>query len=225
MLRHHRTRLLADETSGFWIESIANESNLIDQLIDSGARVGVAFRTQTTKVLLATSILCREPAYQVNRDLKVEALLLAYPNEIKSVQRRANYRVAIPAEGDLMVQVWRIPEHHVLRDKPSATLLLPVRLRDLSTGGMGVFIPPKDGEPVKLAADQRLRIAITRQDDQVLVEGRTRHMQLTPDRSLRLGIQFKKLEDNLEGRQTLAKLTHVVGQLHREEVRRMRLGL
>jgi hypothetical protein len=38
-------------------------------------------------------------------------------------------------------------------------------------------------------------------------------------------VQFKTLENNLDGRQILAQLTRIVGELQREEVRRLRLGL
>ena len=42
---------------------------------------------------------------------------------------------------------------------------------------------------------------------------------------VRAGIQFKALENSLEGRQTLNTLTRVIGELAREEVRRLRLGI
>jgi hypothetical protein len=42
---------------------------------------------------------------------------------------------------------------------------------------------------------------------------------------VRTGIVFKPLDQDLEGRQTLAALTRIVGQLQRDEVRRHRLGI
>jgi hypothetical protein len=42
---------------------------------------------------------------------------------------------------------------------------------------------------------------------------------------IRTGIVFKPLEHDIEGRQTLAALTRIVGQLQRDEVRRHRLGI
>jgi hypothetical protein len=38
-------------------------------------------------------------------------------------------------------------------------------------------------------------------------------------------VQFKKLQNDLEGRQNVAALTQIVGELQRDEVRRIRLGL
>jgi hypothetical protein len=37
-----------------------------------------------------------------------------------------------------------------------------------------------------------------------------------------MGIEFKKLESDLEGRQLLAKLNELVGNLQRDEIRRLR---
>ena len=41
----------------------------------------------------------------------------------------------------------------------------------------------------------------------------------------RIKIHGAALEGNLEGRQVLAKLTNIIGQMQRAEVRRTRLGL
>jgi hypothetical protein len=37
-----------------------------------------------------------------------------------------------------------------------------------------------------------------------------------------LGVQFKKLDDAIEGRQTRAALTEIIGRLQRDEIRRGR---
>jgi len=39
------------------------------------------------------------------------------------------------------------------------------------------------------------------------------------------GVEFKKLENNLEGRQLLATLTRLVGELQRTEISEFREGL
>jgi hypothetical protein len=88
-----------------------------------------------------------------------------------------------------------------------------------------MLCPPKDGEPIRLTPDTRLRITVSFGQNECLLEGRVRHIRPTPDKSLRVGVQFKKLEDDLDGRQTLSRLTSIVGELHREEVRRVRLGV
>jgi hypothetical protein len=124
----------------------------------------------------------------------------------------------------VLVSVWRIADHAVLRDRPLASLEIPLRVHDLSVGGMGVLCPPVDGQPLRLASDQRLRVLVQYGQTQTIVEGYVKYTRVTPDKSLRVGVQFKKLESDFEGRQALSRLTAIIGELHRAEVRRLRLG-
>ena len=103
----------------------------------------------------------------------------------------------------------------------------PISVRDISIGGLGVMLLPKADEPPKAISGERLRLSLRyREYEELVLEGRMRYMppagSPTP---IRCGIQFKKLENNLEGRQALAALTRIVGELQREEVRRTRLGI
>jgi hypothetical protein len=68
-------------------------------------------------------------------------------------------------------------------------------------------------------------VSLQYEEVEVLLEGRVRYASATPDQSLRVGVQFKGLQRDVEGRQNLSKLNHIVGQLHRIEVRSMRLAL
>jgi hypothetical protein len=48
------------------------------------------------------------------------------------------------------------------------------------------------------------------------------HKRVTENNHAIMGIQFKKLEKDIEGRQTLVKLTELVGYMQREEIKRKR---
>ena len=50
-----------------------------------------------------------------------------------------------------------------------------------------------------------------------------RSAQKRNDGRVSAGVQFKKLEQDLEGRQTSSKLSKLVGRLEREEVRQRSL--
>jgi len=225
MLRHHRTRFLCTGEGGFYVESVPAEAALIDSLIISQAKVGVAFKSTPNKVVFAVPIWKRQPEFRINQSLAVEALLLPFPASMKSVQRRASYRVQVPSDSELLVRVWRIPEHAILRDRPSATFEVPICLRDISIGGMCVLLRSGAQGPPTLAADQRLRVLLQHGQHEAILEGRVRHVRKTPDGSARLGVQFTDLQNDIQGRHVLSRLTHIVGILQREEVRRARLGL
>lgn len=223
MLRHHKTRFLGPDDDGFWIEAPAGEKGLIDQLSASSHPVGMSLKHGTTKVVFTTMIRSFKGQMRINKDTAVDALLLAWPGDLKAIQRRTDYRVTVAGDSEVTVKVWRIPEHFYLSDKPTASAAVAASLRDLSVGGMGIVVDQK-AEETKLASDQRLRIVVQYAEGQLLLEGRAKHIKSLPSGKFRVGVQFRKLQGDLEGRQTMATITHIVGQLQREEIRRRRLG-
>ena len=224
MLRHHKTRFLACDEVGFWIEMPAGEKPLVDELIANCGAVGLSVKAGVNKVVFTTTVDRCDPDMRINTQTVVDALLMAWPKEIKSVQRRSDYRARVPAGSSIRANVWRIPEHHFLADRPPAAAEIECSIRDLSLGGMCLFVSPRADEP-RLAVDQRLRIQLTWNGGAILIEGRARHGRPLPGGDVRLGVQFRKMDNSIEGRQSMAALTGVVGQLQRDELRRMRLGL
>jgi c-di-GMP-binding flagellar brake protein YcgR len=225
MVRHCKTWFLSEDSEGFWIESDPTQGSLIDDLIIKAVPVGIAFKHGHTKTIFTTHVLRRQPDFQINREMALEAMLLRFPSHIKSVQRRSNYRVTIPASWGISIRVWKIPEHWVIRDKPPATMAVQARLCDLSVSGAGMLISPKDNQPVCMVPNTRLRAQLKYADIDTILEARVQHVWPTPDHSLRVGVQFKKLENDLGGRHILSRLTTIVGELRRAEVRRLRMGV
>lgn len=228
MLRHHKSRFLAEGApgEGFFLESVPGEQPLIDELIASGQPAGVSFKGGVNKVVFAVPIRRREPAFHVNAQTTVEALLLEFPAEVKAAQRRASYRVTVPADSDLRARVWRVSPEASLKERPMPAQEIACELRDISVGGLGVTIRPREGQPVMVATDDRLRIELVLRDVSLLLEGQLRYPpNPAPNEPVRGGIQFKALQDDLEGRQASAKLARIVGEMQREEVRRRKLGL
>ncbi|HEY7120013.1 MAG TPA: PilZ domain-containing protein [Tepidisphaeraceae bacterium] len=225
LLRHHPTRLLLGSDEGFWIQPPpASETPLVEELMTGRKPVGVSLKNGLTKIVCTSLILRREPRLEINPQTAVEALLLMWPDELQAIQRRADYRVTLPEDGDIAIRVWRMAEHAHLRDRPLPSTLLKAAVRDLSVGGMGLdFTPGPDDPPV--AAEQRLRVAVIHPEGELVLEGRVRHARPQSDGSVRLGVQFKRLADDLSGRQTMATLTQVIGQLQRTEIRRRKLAL
>jgi hypothetical protein len=225
MLRHHKSRFLAQTPEGIWVESAPSEGALIDDLMRQKMAVGVSFKAPPNKANFAARILRREPSYALNAQSMVEALLIESPAQVKSVQRRNSYRVTVPEGAGLGVRVWRIADHVPYRDRPLASQLIEVAIRDLSVGGMGVRIDA-DKEKKPLLSGQRLRVELKWQDEELILEGSLRFFANDAGTGpRRAGVQFKKLENDLAGRQAMAALTRIVGEFQREEVRRSRLGL
>jgi c-di-GMP-binding flagellar brake protein YcgR len=225
MLRHHKSRFLAQTQEGLWIESAPGETPLIEELLQNKTAVGISFKSPPNKANFVVPILRREPAYQLNATSTVEALLLQSPVKIKPVQRRNHYRVRVPDGAPLDVKAWRIPEHVPVRDRPLASQMINVRVIDLSVGGLGITVHPNPHERT-LEPGQRLRVELKWEEVELILDGSLRLIRTdAAGGEIRGGIQFKKLENDLAGRQAMAALTRIVGEFQREEVRRSRLGL
>jgi len=230
MVRHYKSRFLQEGEGGtsFVVESASNERPLIDACIANGNLAGISFKAGDQKVVFASRIIRRIPEMRISADVVVEALELTRPSEIKAIQRRSTYRVRVVPESDLSVRVWRLNLRATLGERPMLSQEITSTLTDLSCGGLGVILQGEDGQPPKISTEDRLRLQLAyRADKHLLIEGRLRPStgQLLEGGRIRTGISFKKLESDLEGRQIYTQLTRLVGELQREEVRRMRLGL
>jgi c-di-GMP-binding flagellar brake protein YcgR len=223
ILRNYKSRFLAEDPEGFWVEAASGEKPLIDELLATGQPVGVAFRSGPNKVLFTVPIKRHDSALMVNAQTSLEAILLATPSEIKTVQRRSNYRVGITADAEVTARMWRVPEHFYLNDRPSAAQEVKADLRDISLGGLGVILRSRDGSELNIAPGQRVRIELKYSEVTLLLDGRVRQ-PTSNDASdgIRTGVAFKPLDNQLEGRQKLAQLARIVSDLQRDEVRRLR---
>ncbi len=182
--------------------------------------------TAQFNLVFASPILREEKGWRLNEAMKVNGLLLEFPAEIKARQRRSNYRVEVPEDCDVSVRVWRLGDGEYLKEQPSFTKEVTAELRDLSSGGVGVKLIGKDGARPIIGPEDRLRVALTCNGQTLIMEGKMRHPAGTPrGNAIVTGIQFEKLEGDLEGRQILAHIIGVVGELQRQELRRLRLGL
>ncbi|HSV13929.1 MAG TPA: PilZ domain-containing protein [Tepidisphaeraceae bacterium] len=232
MLRHHKSRFLNETDDGLWIESVPAEHVLIDDLIAGGKQCAVSFKSGDQKVSFVAKVLRVDPEYRVNADMTVCAVLLERPPQVKAVQRRNAYRARVREDSELSVQVWRIPEHVRVKDKPPRAVELALTVRDLSVGGVGVIVLPQGDQPPKVLPGERVRVQIRFKDGEpCVVEGRMRTPRQAPaaagdkPQPIQTGVQFQGLESGLEGRQMLTELTKIVSALHLEEVRRHRMGI
>jgi c-di-GMP-binding flagellar brake protein YcgR len=226
-LRHHKSKFLADAGDGFWVKAVPGERPLLQSIIESHQPAGVSFRTGETKVMFATRVEHYQEDFTAPAEgCAAEALLLRFPDDVKAVQRRKNFRVPVPtASTDLQVKAWTMPETAQLRDKPPANREIFCEGRDISVGGIGLTIKQLGFRPPALKEGDRLRLQLTVRDVVVLLEGRVRHPAKTNEAALRVGIQFRVLGDGREDRQAAASLNKIVNELQREAIRRRKLGL
>jgi hypothetical protein len=226
MLRHHKSRLVGDLEGGILVQAPAEETSLIDELIRNQTPCGVSLRIGVSKVVFTSPIRRVERGWKLNDDLAVDALLLEFPKQILAAQRRSDYRVEIPPDTDISIRVWRMSGHDQLQTEPMAATEVKAGIRDLSMGGVGVTLIGQEGQAPKICVEDRLRIELKCEGEAMILEGWMRPPNAPPqgDRIV-TGIQFKKLQNDFEGRQKLAQLARIVGKLHRRELEMARTGL
>jgi len=202
MLRHHKSRFLAEDEGGFWIEAMPGDAPLLEELIKTQTSVGISFRAGPQKVSSPFPSSSAKPSF-ASTTRSSSGASAHFPRRCQSRAAPQQLSRARPAGRRTVHPSLANPEHFVLTDKPMASAELMARVRDISIGGLGVMLLPKADEPPKAISGERLRLSLRyREYDELILEGRMRYMppagSPTP---IRCGIQFKKLENNLEGRQ------------------------
>jgi c-di-GMP-binding flagellar brake protein YcgR len=226
MIRHYKSRFLSQTDEGLLLEAPPSEGPLLQELINSKKLAGISFRNGHHKIVFTAAILRMEGKFRINADTEVDAVLVAMPQEIKSIQRRSNYRVEVPHSGEITIRVWRLGDSADLKEQPPTAQQVNAELRDLSLGGAGVRLLGEGSEKPKICEEDRLRVAMSFEGEELVLEGKMRTPAHPPtDNTIVTGIQFKKLENDLDGRRILAQLTKLVGALQRAQARRLRLGL
>jgi c-di-GMP-binding flagellar brake protein YcgR len=225
-LRHCKSRFLAEHEGGILLEAAAGHEELVQSLMAANQDCFVCFKKGFDKLAFVTKIARMEPQWPLSETAKVDALLVSYPADIKTLQRRSSYRARVPADYSLRVRLWTVADWAYINDVPPRNQEVTLELRDLSVGGIGVRLPGKDGQSPRISINDRLRIQLTFGVESVILEGRMRQPAVDPRDASRLitGISFKKLEANIEGRQALSLLTQIVGDLQREELRQNRFS-
>jgi hypothetical protein len=232
-LRHHKSRFIADAGDGVWVAAVADEPGLVDGLIARGEPVGVTFRGGEFRCTFVTTALHVERGFRNGGAAAPgdgaapgAALLLAFPADVRAVQRRRNFRVPVTAASELQVKLWTMPEHATVRDRPVAGREILCEARDISVGGIGVTIRPGAGKLQSVATGDRVRVQLTLRETVVVLEGRLRYPpKASADGPVRAGVQFRTLDDGRDDRLAASQLNRIVNELQREQIRRKKLGL
>jgi hypothetical protein len=232
-LRHHKSHFIADAGDGGWVAAVAEEPGVVDGVIARGEPIGVTFRSGEHRCTFVTTALHLERAFRHpgaaaahDGDAPGAALLIAFPTEVRAVQRRKNFRVPVTAASELQVKLWTMPEQATLRDRPVAAREILCEPRDISVGGIGVTIRPGAGKLQSVATGDRVRVQLTLRGTVVVLEGRLRYPpRASADGPVRAGVQFRTLDDGRDDRLAASQLNKIVNELQREQIRRRKLGL
>jgi len=216
LIRHFRTKFLCEDTDGIWVELVTAADSQLQELIAGQHLVAGSFHAGNNRITFLTTLVRVDPTYRLNDQLAVPAVCLRRPSDYRAIQRRDAYRVSVPADSELKVELWTIAEDADLNASPAAEKQLKAEIRDLSTGGIGVVLQ-KSAEPI--AAGTRIRCEIKLQELGVLLQGRLRLEASAADASVSMaGVMFDNLEIDVKGRETLDTLGRMIQQLQRTQL-------
>jgi c-di-GMP-binding flagellar brake protein YcgR len=221
MVRYYKSRFLRAVDERVWLEGVPTEGLLIDTLIQEATPVEVAFKSGQRKVTFTSPIFEVDGEYRFfDAQSGIQAVLMQRPAAVKPLQRRTYYRVPVREDDEFSIQLWRMAEHLHLKDEPKDLCYLPATVRDLSVGGVGVIFQAK---PL-LVTGQRMRILLKQEGrEPMLMEGRAGTVrQDNQGGTFETGIEFRGLQNSLQGRQTITDLTRIVSRLQLNEAKRIR---
>src|SRR4051812_1685417 len=79
LLRHYKSRFLAEVKDGFWVESVPAERPLVEELVRTQMPAGVSFKSGLLKVIFTAPVIRHDPAYRVNVGMVLEAIHVSFP--------------------------------------------------------------------------------------------------------------------------------------------------
>lgn len=223
--RHIRTHFVCRADEGVWISAAEADRSLLADLIGASQRVAVSFRAGLNRVAFTSRLLQWSEQLPAEVGHTAAAVLLDFPKETRISQRRNHYRVGIDSSSDLQVRAWRIADDANYRARPLPSQEIAAEARNLSVGGMGLRLRPRDGELLDLAPGDRLRLSLVREEIEIVLEARIRHAPRRVNGAIEVGVVFSRADGRLDARQALARITLLIGQMQREEARRNKLGL
>jgi c-di-GMP-binding flagellar brake protein YcgR len=132
----------------------------------------------------------------------------------------------VPLDSHISARIWRMADGVYIGEKPSRAQEISCDLRDLSVGGIGVRLSSRDGSELEITPTERLRILLTIDEETLLLEGKMRTpAEPQANGGILTGVTFKRLDGSIEGRQNLAILNRVIGELQRDEIKQFRASL
>jgi c-di-GMP-binding flagellar brake protein YcgR len=220
-LTHHKSKFLSEVATGVWVQA-PESPEAIDLAMRAKTPIGVTFKRDNVRQVFASTLERFDPSYQLPDGAITQAVLISAPSEVKSVQRRNNYRAQILPDSGLTLDCWIITRHADLKDRPLPSQHVKLEVRDISLGGAGVILQSAPGKAAPLTFDDRLRVQVKLNGLELLVEGRVRTLDSASKGAIRTGIRFYFLDDGVDDRLKVSQLAKIIGQLELKQVKAIR---
>jgi len=191
------------------------------QPLVSGERVGLTFRRGHKKCMCATIVLDAGLDILRGDETLAACVELQWPEMLQELQRRVYHR-ATPPGRRVHVRFWAGGVAARADAQAREGGVLSGVMLDLSAGGIRIQttdVAPDmftEGDPVGCAFAPKPR------GDTLVIDATFRHLEIMPDGSAALGLQFVGLETSERGKHTLSLLAGIVTDYQRGNARQQR---
>jgi hypothetical protein len=199
------------ESGGLSVRMTPETGGPFEHGLTTGATLGGTFRLGHKKCMFSTSL--RE--VRANGDHAVA--MMAWPQHLQQLQRRAYERATPPSGTIVPVRFWRETP-----DEPQgeARVVRHGQLEDLSCGGIRIKV--SDAQDIAMNFTYRCVFAPRPGKPSMVLDGILRHREAAEHGRASLGFQFVGLETSPEGLRTLDRLARVVSHYQRSHGQRPR---
>lgn len=207
-----------------------SRSLIIDQPVADGpaaalrpnAEITLFFAIEQGRYAFDSTIL-RRTEYELGNRRKILALEIAYPNVLKSGQRRAYYRVPIPLRMPIHVDCVVIGDiaHEETEEDTRRTPLpkgrLTARTIDLSVGGMFIEFEGGDIHLADVGTKLTVKFAVTANETPLRLRAAIKRIiRRSAAEPLRAGIEFIDIDKTFEYKLAMNRLYRYVAERQRE---------
>lgn len=166
------------------------------------------------------SVVLRKTDYELGNRRKVSALEIAYPNVMKSGQRRAYFRVPVPVRTPITVDCFVIEETAKPKEEEeragASRARLKARTIDISAGGMLLAFEEGDTHLADVGAKLALRFSLASDETPLKINGVIRRIERkSATEQLRAAIEFVDIDEEFEYKLAINRLYRYVAERQR----------
>ena len=218
--QNYRGRFLGLREGQAWIESGTPSRGQASPELVVGCRVGVAFKQRHYKYVYSTEITAVTD-FQMGPDVKIRGLGIAWPDDMRQLQRRLFKRVTVPDDRPVFAQFWEGGLAHEPQDALRQKLTYTGQVLDLSAGGFRLRM--FGGDPgFQCGTAIGAEIKTDGMGRSIKVDAQFRHA-VSDEFGVMLGMQLMGLGETNEGRETLDHIARLCRDLLPGRRRRSRV--
>jgi len=187
---------------------------------EEGAELEGVFHVEGERYAFATRVLGR-CIFPLNREQKVAALVVRYPAEVESRQRRAHYRVPLGIASQVSVAFL---EHYGTDMPADACRIYAGVISDISAGGVAVVCRQRLASSMATGARVSMSFQVPGEPEHLALKGIIRNDRLTDEGTTRLlGIEYVLSDHDIQTKQYINLIQRFVVKRQREILKKLRM--